>query len=171
MESFHDQWLSLRRGGGGGNDPIARPLSVMLMIMLPLVALAIQQNSMCAAMITGIIFGSCDLDLDPNTALSGEVNYAFIELGMALVLFFAGLADAEFEVMRNYVMPCLKVGFQRLVVITGLFAGIGFAIGLCDGASSTAVFGIACSLSSKKVILKFLEGGRQRLCTAVCCRE
>jgi Kef-type K+ transport system membrane component KefB len=159
MESFHDQWLSLRRGGGGGNDPIARPLSVMLMIMLPLVALAIQQNSMCAAMITGIIFGSCDLDLDPNTALSGEVNYAFIELGMALVFFFAGLADAEFEVMRNYVMPCLKVGFQRLVVITGLFAGIGFAIGLCDGASSTAVFGIACSLSSKKVILKFLEGG------------
>jgi hypothetical protein len=42
----------------------------MLMIMLPLVALAIQQNSMCAAMITCIIFGSCDLDLDPNTALS-----------------------------------------------------------------------------------------------------
>ena len=160
MESFAQEWISLRRGGGGGGDPIARPLSVMMMMLLPLAVLAHAsgQNQMCAAMIVGIIFGACNLDAaGSNTALSPEVDVAFIELGEALVLFFAGLADADFEVMQNYAMPCLRVGSSKLVVITAVFAGIGYGSGLCDDVASTVVFGFACSLSSKKVMLRFLE--------------
>ena len=160
MDSFQQEWMSLRRGGGGGGDPIVRPLSVMMMMLLPLAVLAHAsgQNQMCAAMIVGIIFGAFNLDaVDSNTVLSPEVNVAFIELGEALVLFFAGLAHPDYEVMQNYAMPCLQVGSSKLVVITAVFAGIGYGSGLCDDAASTVVFGLACSLSSKKVMLRFLE--------------
>ena len=158
MESFAEEWMRHRGGEGGG--PIARPLSVMMIMLLPLAVLAraSHQNQMCATMLVGIIFGACNLDATgSNTTLSREVNVAFIELGEALVLFFGGLADANFEVMQNYAMLCLRVGSSKLVAITAVFAGIGYGSGLCNNTATTVVFGLACSLSSKKVMLHFLE--------------
>ena len=147
--------------GGGGGAPIARPIGVMMLMMLPLGALAkvTGMNQMCAAMFVGIIFGSFNLDEEgTDTALPDEVIYAFIELGNALVMFFAGLADSEFGIISVYgAVACLKLGMSNLVLTTGLFAGIGYGSGLCDDAASTVVFGLACSLSSKKVMLRFLE--------------
>ena len=147
--------------GGGGGAPIARPIGVMMLMMLPLGALAkvTGMNQMCAAMFVGIIFGSFNLDEEgTDTALPDEVIYAFIELGNALVMFFAGLADSEFGIISVYgAVACLKLGMSNLVLTTGLFAGIGYGSGLCSSSASTIFFGVACSLNSKKVIVNFLE--------------
>jgi hypothetical protein len=158
MES--SDWDDLRRSGGAGSTPIMRPIGVMMMMLLPLGALAhtTGQNQMTAAMLVGIIFGSCNLDAEEAlTSLSLEVNANFIELGNVLVLFFAGLAGTEYDAFRNYAATCVKVGLLKVVWFSASFAGIAYGSGLCDSPYSIFFFGFACSLSSKKILLNFLE--------------
>ena len=159
-----DAWTSLRRGGGGGGDPVARPIGIMMLMLLPLGALAhaTGQNQMCAAMLVGIIFGSSNLDTTVEDVvccpLSSEVNVSFIELGNAFVMFFTGLADAEYGIVTSVgAHTVLRMGTTQTVVLTGIFAAIGYGVGMCTSIASIVFFGFACSLSSKKVILNFLE--------------
>ena len=91
-----------------------------------------------------------------DTALEKEVNLELIEVGNALVLFFAGLS-VEVEPILKYWYSIICVGLAQLAVSTGLFAAIGYGSGLCVGAGTTIFFGVACSLSSKQVTLDFFS--------------
>ena len=93
-EDFNRRWVDSRRAGGGGGDPIAKPLGVLMLMLatLAVVTRATRQSNLNASLLAGNIFGYFLLDERADTALSGEIQKTLTEFGMTFVLFFAGLS-------------------------------------------------------------------------------
>jgi len=113
-----------------------------------------KQSNQAAALIVGIFFAGANLETGHETALSSEVTEKLIDLGMALVLFFSGLS-VDMDTVLRYWRIVVTVGSFITLLSVGLFAFIGWAIGLCDGPSTILFFGVACSLPSKGLVTDF----------------
>lgn len=162
--------IAMRRGGGGGGDPISKPIGLMMMVLafLSFGAHMTRQSQISMALLTGLLFGWARLDsvavgdggrtFDPK--LNPLINHTLIELGNVLVLFFAGLS-VDVKSIREYWWQAVVVGSGYGLFATGLFALLGWASGLCEGAGTIVFFGVCCSLSSKQLMVDHLHRTNQ----------
>ena len=162
----------MRRGGGGGGDPIAKPIAIMMVFMAILSSGAhlTGQNQISAALLTGILFGWARLDsvtysMGENgqelaVLLSPEMIHTLVELGNNLVLFFAGLS-VDVTILNVYWKQIAVVGSSYSVFATAMFGLLGWASGMCVGIGSITFFGVCCSLSSKQLMVDHLERHNQ----------
>ena len=150
-----------RRGGGGDGPPIVRPIGVMMMMaFFAVCAHLTKQVNIAAALLVGILFGAFELNTREETELSFNNNARLVELGNALVLFFAGLG-CETQFLTEYWRVVVFVGTGYAIAASCLFALLGWGSGLCEGMVSVMTFGICCSLSSRQLMRDYLEGVHQ----------
>ena len=169
---------AMRRGGGGSGFPIITSLGIMMIMMALLAPLChkTRQAQIGAALFVGLLFGACGLDknqaVGPNGGYAGtylefEVNAKLVELGNNLVLFFAGLSCKP-EDFIEYFWAVSIIGSGYLVSASALFALVGWSTGLCEGIGSVIFFGVACSLSSRQLMMEHLVGACACACVCVC---
>ena len=158
----------MRRGGGGGGDPIIKPIGVMMCFLAVLSAGAHKtgQSQISCALLTGLLFGWAQLDARPfpddadaarkfDPYISAEIIHSLIELGNVFVLFFAGLS-VDVSSFRVYWRQIVVVASGYALFSTALFGLFAWAMGLCVGIGSVTFFGICCSLSSKQLMVDHL---------------
>jgi CPA2 family monovalent cation:H+ antiporter-2 len=160
----------LRRGGGGGGAPIVVPLGFMLIVLavfaVPMYKL--RQPNLMVALIIGVIAGGTGLapslkpfELDYSIkALEIPLVDALVEMGIMLLLFFAGLSiDAGPELLKKYYRLILVMGLGQIAFSWGIYSLIAWASGLCATGPSITYFGLVCTLSSGLLMHNAMDDG------------
>eukprot|EP00802_Teleaulax_amphioxeia_P004691 Tamp_04695.p1 GENE.Tamp_04695~~Tamp_04695.p1 ORF type:complete len:461 (-),score=95.02 Tamp_04695:1816-3162(-) len=153
---FNRRWIDSRRAGGGGGDPIAKPLAVLMLMLAGLAVIAkfLKQSNLSASLLAGIIFGFAELNERYDTRLGGEVIKTFTEFGMTFVLFFAGLSININEIYLKRMVP---VAFWFMLLSGGFAAAVAYGAGLVETTSGITMFGLACAMCSKNLLYEYLE--------------
>ena len=150
------QHVGLRRGGGGG-DPVAKPIGVM-MILLGVLSLGfyhVKCSNSVAMLIVGLIIGAAELH-HSTLPISDELIMALLEIGAVLQLFVSGVA-VDFGTFERYWKQVVLVGAGRFSLITLIFALIGHGSGICDSVQSSVFFGLLCAFPSKILVEEALD--------------
>jgi len=84
--------VGMRRGGGGG-DPVVKPIGVMMILLgvLSLMFRYLRCSNSVAMLIVGLIIGAAELH-HADLFISDELIMALLELGAVLQLFVSGVS-------------------------------------------------------------------------------
>lgn len=160
----------LRRGGGGSGAPIVVPLGFMLiaLALISVVAFRVRQSNLMVALVLGVIAGSTGLsnelkpfEMDASIkSLPKPLVDALVEIGIMLLVFFAGLSvDAGPALIYKYWRIMIVLGLGQIGVSWGIYSLIGWGSGLCETTPSIVYFGVVCTLSSGSLMHNAMTEG------------
>ncbi|EKX36044.1 hypothetical protein GUITHDRAFT_146083 [Guillardia theta CCMP2712] len=129
----------------------------MFMLMLAFIVLLTHTFRLPAippALLVGIIAGAAELDKRMN--LEAPVIAALIELGVVLLLFFAGLSTDYVSLVHHY-NTSFWFALIQIIVRTAIFAALAAGSGLSQTVEAVIFFGLTCSFSSTLMTVQNLQ--------------
>eukprot|EP00960_Hanusia_phi_P061769 764936-Hanusia_phi.AAC.1 len=144
------------RRSGGGEAPVVYPVG-MFMLMLAFIVLLTRSLRLPAippALLVGVIAGAAELD--KKMMLESSVIAALIELGVVLLLFFAGLSTDYTSLAHHYTIS-FWFALMQIVARTAVLAAIAAGSGLSKTTEAVIFFGLTCSFSSTIMTFQNLQ--------------